>query len=51
MKFLSLSRTIWSGFFCDCFEGIRGRLFKHSVGLIYKTGTIEVEKGNIPVSS
>ena len=30
-------------FFCDCFEGIRGRLCKHSVGLLYKTGTIEVD--------
>ena len=36
-KFLSLS--FWSVFFCDCFEGIR----KQSIGLLYKTGTIEVD--------
>ena len=30
-------------FFCDCFEGICGRLCKQSVGLLYKTGTIEVD--------
>ena len=38
-------------FFCDCFEGILVRLCKHSVGLIYKTGTIEVKNRNVPVSS
>ena len=30
-------------FFCDCFEDIDRRLCKQSVGLIYKTGTIEVD--------
>ena len=29
--------------FCDCFEGIPEKLCKQSVGLLYKTGTIEVE--------
>ena len=29
-------------FYCDCFVGSKGHLCKHSVGLMYKTGTIEV---------
>ena len=29
-------------YFCDCHEGIKGRLCKHSVGLMYKCGTLEI---------
>ena len=29
-------------FYCDCFVGSKGHLCKHSVGLMYKTGTLEV---------
>ena len=29
-------------FYCDCFIGSKGHLCKHSVGLMYKTGTLEV---------
>ena len=31
-----------SEFFCDCYEGSKGRLCKHSVGLMYKCGVLEV---------
>ena len=29
-------------FFCDCYNGIKGRICKHAVGLMYKTGDLEV---------
>ena len=34
---------VGENFYCTCFEGIRGRLCIHSVGLLYKTGIIEVD--------
>ena len=31
-----------SEFYCDCFEGSKGRVCKHTVGLMYKCGLLEV---------
>ena len=33
---------VGNDYFCDCHEGIKGRLCKHSVGLMYKCGTLEI---------
>ena len=33
---------VGSDFFCDCHEGIKGRICKHSVALMYKCGPLEV---------
>ena len=33
---------VGSDYFCDCHEGIKGRICKHSVALMYKCGPLEV---------
>ena len=29
-------------FYCDCFEGMKARVCKHAVGLIFKTSALEI---------
>ena len=29
-------------FYCDCYNGIKGRFCKHAIGLMYKTGDLTV---------
>ena len=37
-----LVEQIGSEFFCDCYEGMKARVCKHAVGLMYKTGVLEI---------
>ena len=37
-----LVEQIGDDFFCDCHEGIKTRMCKHSVGLLYKTEKLEI---------
>ena len=40
-------------FFCDCFEGIKGRLCKHSIGMMYFVGKLTAEEDvrSVPLGS
>ena len=37
-----LVEQIGEEFYCDCYEGMKARYCKHAVGLMYKTGVLEV---------
>ena len=45
-EFLQLRSSCWiieekgKQYFCDCYNGIKGKLCKHSVGIMYKTKTL-----------
>ena len=41
-KSCHLVEQIGDDFFCDCHEGIKARMCKHSVGLLYKTEKLEI---------
>ena len=40
-------------FFCDCFEGIKGKLCKHSIGMMYFVGKLTAEEDvrSVPLGS
>ena len=46
--FLTIRSSCWlverkgGQYFCDCFNGMKGRLCKHAIGLMYKTGDLMV---------
>ena len=37
-----LVEQVGEEFYCDCHEGMKARLWKHTVGLMYKTGVMEI---------
>ena len=37
-----LVEQVGKDFYCDCYEGMKGRYCKHSVGLMFKTETLEI---------
>ena len=37
-----LVEQIGDEFFCDCYVGSKARLYKHAVGLMFKTGVLEI---------
>ena len=46
--FLKIRSSCWlverrgGEYYCDCFNGIKGRLCKHAIGIMYKTGDLMV---------
>ena len=45
-EFLKIRSSCWlverrgGQYYCDCFNGIKGRLCKHAIGIMYKTGDL-----------
>ena len=37
-----LVEQVGKEFYCDCFEGMKARVCKHAVGLMFKTGVLEI---------
>ena len=37
-----LVEQVGKEFYCDCFEGMKARFCKHAVGLMFKTGVLEI---------
>jgi len=50
-KSCHLVEQIGDEFFCDCFEGSKARLCKHAVGLMFKTGVLEIIAGRCQIKT